>query len=124
MSRVPEEATLANAALMTEGRYPSDGPVLANVPGTVAGMHSAWRQFGSKKVPWADLLAPAIRAAKDGYVVSEGLATTLTVEREHFCEVRVEQGAVLPQRRAAARRRHAPQSGPRVDARAGREGRR
>ena len=84
MSRVPEEATLSNAALMADGRYPSDGPVLANVPGTVAGMHSAWRQFGSKKVPWADLLAPAIRAARDGYVVSEGLATTLTVEREHF----------------------------------------
>ncbi|HUQ80826.1 MAG TPA: gamma-glutamyltransferase [Gemmatimonadaceae bacterium] len=86
MSRVPEEATLSNAGLMTDGRYPPDGPVLANVPGTVAGMHSAWRQFGSKKVPWADLLAPAIRAAKDGYVVSEGLATTLTVEREHFAK--------------------------------------
>jgi gamma-glutamyltranspeptidase len=84
MSRVPEEATLANAALMTDGRYPPDGPVLANVPGTVAGMHSAWKQFGSKKVPWADILAPAIRAAKEGYVVSEGLATTLTVERSHF----------------------------------------
>jgi gamma-glutamyltranspeptidase len=84
MSRVPEEATLANAALMADGRYPSDGPVLANVPGTVAGMHSAWKQFGSKKVPWADIVAPAIRAAKDGYIVSEGLATTLTIEREHF----------------------------------------
>jgi gamma-glutamyltranspeptidase len=86
MSRVPEEATLANAALMTDGRYPSDGPVLANVPGTVAGMHSAWRQYGSKKVPWADLVAPAIRAAKDGYVVSDGLATTLSVERQHFAK--------------------------------------
>ena len=84
MSRVPEEATLANGSLMTDGRYPPDGPVLANVPGTVAGMHSAWRQFGSRKVPWADLLAPAIRAAKDGFVVSDGLATTLSVEREHF----------------------------------------
>ena len=86
MSRVPEEATLANAALMSDGRYPDDGPVLANVPGTVAGMHSAWRQFGSKKAPWADLLAPAIRAAKDGFVVSDGLATTLAVEREHFAK--------------------------------------
>jgi gamma-glutamyltranspeptidase len=84
MSRVPEEATLANAALLTDGRYPQDGPVLANVPGTVAGMHSAWKQFGSRKVPWADLLAPAIRAAKDGYIVSDGLATTLSVERDHF----------------------------------------
>ena len=86
MSRVPEEATLSNAALMTDGRYPPDGPVLANVPGTVAGMHSAWRQFGSKKVTWADLIAPAVRAAKDGYIVSEGLATTLTIEREQFAK--------------------------------------
>ncbi len=86
MTRVPEEATLANAALMTDGRYPDDGPVLANVPGTVAGMYSAWKQFGSKKVPWADLLGPAIRAAKEGFIVSDGLATTLTVEREHFAK--------------------------------------
>ena len=87
MSRVPEEATLANAAaLMTDGRYPPDGPVLANVPGTVAGMHTAWRRFGSRKVPWADLIAPAIRAAKEGFIVSDGLATTLAVEREHFAK--------------------------------------
>jgi gamma-glutamyltranspeptidase len=87
MSRVPEEATLANAsALMTDGRYPADGPILANVPGTVAGMHSAWRRFGSGKVPWADLVAPSIRAAKDGFLVSDGLATTLAVEREHFAK--------------------------------------
>lgn len=86
MTRVPEEATLSNAALMTNGRYPPDGPVLANVPGTVAGMYSAWKQFGSRKVPWADLVAPAIRAAREGYVVSEGLATTLMVEREHFAK--------------------------------------
>jgi gamma-glutamyltranspeptidase/glutathione hydrolase len=84
MSRVPEEATLANAALMTNGRYPIDGPVLVNVPGTVAGMHRAWKLWGSGKVAWKDLLAPAIRAARDGYVVSEGLATTLATEREHF----------------------------------------
>ena len=86
MSRVPEEATLANAALLTDGRYPEDGPVLANVPGTVAGMYSAWKQFGSRKVPWADLLGPAIRAAKDGFVVSDGLATTLSVERDNFAK--------------------------------------
>ena len=86
MSRVPEEATLANAALMTNGRYPNDGPVLVNVPGTVAGMHRAWKLYGSTKVAWKDLLAPAIRAARDGYVVSEGLATTLSTEREHFAK--------------------------------------
>ena len=84
MARVPEEASLANASLTTGGRYPSDGPVLAMVPGTVAAMHTAWKRHGSGKVPWADLLAPAIRAASDGYVVSDGLATTLQREREGF----------------------------------------
>jgi gamma-glutamyltranspeptidase len=84
MARVPEEASLANASLLENGRYPSDGPILAMVPGTVAGMHSAWQRYGSKKVPWADLLAPAIRAARDGYVVSDGLGTTLARERASF----------------------------------------
>ena len=84
MSRVPEEATLSNASLMENGRYPSDGPVLAMVPGTVAGMHAAWTRYGSRKIPWADLIAPAIRAARNGYVVSEGLATTLQRERDSF----------------------------------------
>ena len=55
-----------------------------NVPGTVAAMYLAWQKYGSKKLAWSDLLQPAIRAARDGYVVSEGLATTLATEREQF----------------------------------------
>jgi gamma-glutamyltranspeptidase len=86
MSRVPEEGGLTNTALLLNGRYPSDGPVLVNVPGTVAGMYLAWQRYGSRTVPWADLLAPAIRAARDGYEVSDGLATTLATEREHFAK--------------------------------------
>lgn len=86
MSRVPEEGGLSNTKLLVNGRYPSDGPVLVNVPGTVAGMHLAWQRYGSRKLAWADLLAPAIRAARDGYEVSEGLATTLATEREHFAK--------------------------------------
>lgn len=86
MARVPEEATLSNASLMENGRYPSDGPLLAMVPGTVAGMHTAWTRYGSKKVAWADILAPAIRAARNGYEVSEGLATTFQRERESFAK--------------------------------------
>jgi gamma-glutamyltranspeptidase len=86
MARVPEEASLSNASLLVNGRYPGDGPILAMVPGTVAGMHSAWTRYGSRKVPWADLVAPAIRAAKNGYQVSEGLATTLLRERESFAK--------------------------------------
>ena len=84
MSRVPEDAGLGNTALLRNGRLPDGGPVVVNVPGTVAAMYLAWQRFGSKKIPWADLLQPAIRAARDGYVVSEGLATTLATEREQF----------------------------------------
>lgn len=86
MSRVPEEGALTNTSLLTNGRYPSDGPVLVNVPGTVHGMYTAWQRHGSKKVAWAELVAPAIRAAKNGYEVSQGLATTLATEREHFAK--------------------------------------
>jgi gamma-glutamyltranspeptidase/glutathione hydrolase len=84
MSRVPEAAGLENAGLLQNGHLPDDGPVLANVPGTVAAMYLAVKKYGSGKVAWADILAPAIRAARDGYIVSEGLATTLATEREHF----------------------------------------
>ena len=84
MTRVPEDAGLSNTSLLQNGRLPDGGPVVANVPGTVAAMRLAWEKYGSKKIPWADLLQPAIRAARNGYVVSEGLATTLATEREQF----------------------------------------
>jgi gamma-glutamyltranspeptidase/glutathione hydrolase len=45
----------------------------AGVPGTVAGMWLAHQRYGS--LPWADLLAPAIKLARDGFVVSPSLAT-------------------------------------------------
>ncbi len=83
MTAVPELASLANPNFPAGGRFPSDGPVLANVPGTVAAMHLAWTKYGSKRVRWADLVEPAIRAA-EAYEVSDGLATTLSVEREGF----------------------------------------
>ena len=84
MTRVPEDATLSNTSMMINGRYPPDGPALVNVPGTVAGMYRAFKSYGGGKVAWKDLLAPAIRAARDGYELSEGTATTLSTERDHF----------------------------------------
>lgn len=84
LSRVPEAGGLSNAALLDNGSLPEDGPVLANVPGTVAGMWKAWREYGSGNLEWADLLQPAIELAEGGFRVSDGLATTLDVEREHF----------------------------------------
>ena len=84
MTRVPQDGGLDNAGLTRGGRLPDDGPVLANVPGTVAAMYLAVKRWGSGKVTWEEILAPAIRAARQGYLVTEGLATTLATEREHF----------------------------------------
>ncbi len=82
MTRVPEDVDMTPAAPGVQRDIENAARV--NVPGTVAAMYLAWQKFGSKKIPWADLLQPAIRAARDGYVVSEGLATTLQTERDQF----------------------------------------
>jgi len=50
----------------------------AGVPGTVRGLELAHRKYGSK--PWAQLVAPAIRLATQGFPLSHGEAETL---REH-----------------------------------------
>ncbi len=84
MTRLPQDALANDPSIMENGHYPDDGPALPNVPGTIAGMHKAWKEYGSHKVKWVDLVAPAIRAATNGYVVSDGLATTLATEQEHF----------------------------------------
>jgi gamma-glutamyltranspeptidase / glutathione hydrolase len=59
------------------------------VPGTVAGLDLALKTYGTMKL--ADVMAPAIRLADDGFPVSEKLARQLAGERadlEHFSESR------------------------------------
>lgn len=43
------------------------GHLAAGVPGSVAGLYEAWKRQGS--LPWATLLAPAIRLAREGHRV-------------------------------------------------------
>jgi gamma-glutamyltranspeptidase/glutathione hydrolase len=45
------------------------------VPGTVAGLHQAWSEHG--RLPWRQLVQPAVQLARDGFVVSHGLADSL-----------------------------------------------
>ena len=47
------------------------------VPGTVAGLALAEQKYGSGKFTLADLLAPAIAIAREGFVVDEDLADSL-----------------------------------------------
>ncbi|MNK89682.1 Gamma-glutamyltranspeptidase precursor [compost metagenome] len=44
----------------------------AGTPGTVRGFHEAHAKLG--KLPWKALVEPAVRLAKDGFVVDQGLA--------------------------------------------------
>jgi gamma-glutamyltranspeptidase/glutathione hydrolase len=47
------------------------GHTAASVPSTLRVLDLAWRRYGSGQVPWAGLLAPAIRIAEDGWVVGK-----------------------------------------------------
>ncbi|MFQ5704684.1 MAG: gamma-glutamyltransferase [Gemmatimonadales bacterium] len=84
LTRVPEHGGLDNAALLENGSLPSDGPVLANVPGTVAGMWKAWKEYGSGELKWAELVEPAIQLAENGFVLDDAFTTTLARERDRF----------------------------------------
>ena len=49
------------------------------VPGTVAGLHLAWQEHG--RLPWPELVQPAVQLAHDGFMVSTGLARSLKSAR-------------------------------------------
>ena len=81
MTRLPEAHSIGVQRLDGENVH---GALLANVPGTVAGMELAWRKHGSGRVSWARLLEPAIRSAERGFVLDDAFATTLAREEEAF----------------------------------------
>jgi gamma-glutamyltranspeptidase/glutathione hydrolase len=64
---------------LKDGKYDPDwhhnSPWAVGVPGTVAGMHMAWKDHG--KLPWKRLVDPAIKLARDGFEISHGLARSL-----------------------------------------------
>lgn len=64
---------------LLDGRYDAqlhhNGHRAVGVPGTVAGLHLAWRTLGSK--PWRDLLTPAMKLARGGFPMTDGLARSL-----------------------------------------------
>src|SRR5437870_12495813 len=55
------------------------------VPGTVAGLHLAWKEQG--KLPWKRLVDPAIALARDGFTVSDGLARSLRSALPRFQQI-------------------------------------
>jgi gamma-glutamyltranspeptidase / glutathione hydrolase len=47
----------------------------SGVPGSVAGFEAAYKEFGTK--PWAELVAPAVKLARDGFPVTAPFAASL-----------------------------------------------
>ena len=54
----------------------------SGVPGTVAGMHLALSRYGT--MSWAEVIAPAIELAREGFLVSHDMALSLERRRERL----------------------------------------
>ncbi|HEY5553265.1 MAG TPA: gamma-glutamyltransferase, partial [Opitutaceae bacterium] len=65
-------------------RLVGDGPLSVNIPGVVAGMDYLHSQYGSGRVPWADLVAPAIGYADQGFVLDQTLPSSIAEGRQYF----------------------------------------
>jgi gamma-glutamyltranspeptidase/glutathione hydrolase len=45
-----------------------------------------YQKYGSKKVSWADLIAPAVKLADEGYILDEALPTTIAEGKDAFAK--------------------------------------
>ena len=63
-----------------------DSGLAVGVPGTVAGLELAFKTYGSGKVSWSDVIAPAISLARQGIVVEEDLADSLPQAQKRLAQ--------------------------------------
>ena len=91
--QVPIHATTDNPVLRAST---GDGPAAANIPGVVAGLDYLYRNYGSKKVSWSDLVAPAIDYADKGYVLDQALPTSIVEGRRFFQKYAAAKAIYMP----------------------------
>jgi gamma-glutamyltranspeptidase/glutathione hydrolase len=64
---------------LRDGKYDAEihhnSHLSVGVPGTVAGLHLAWKEHG--KLPWKRLVEPSIALAREGFTVTDGLSRSL-----------------------------------------------
>jgi gamma-glutamyltranspeptidase/glutathione hydrolase len=73
-----------------------DGWRSSGVPGTVAGLWEAWHALGSKKQTWADVLAPAIHLADQGFTVDDAFAKTIAIVQARLAKSTASAALFLP----------------------------
>jgi gamma-glutamyltranspeptidase / glutathione hydrolase len=76
-------ATATHDMFLDSSGNPTDkseiGHLASGVPGSVAGMYEAWKKYGH--LPWATLIAPAIRLAQ-GHVIDSARSRDIRSDRE------------------------------------------
>src|SRR6266545_1966328 len=70
------------------------GHLASGVPGSVAGMYEAWKRHGS--LPWATLLAPAIRLARAGHRVDAERSGDIKGDSDRLTEFPASRAQFLP----------------------------
>ena len=78
------EAMFLDAQGNADPKKSRDTGLAVGVPGTVAGLALAHEKYGSGKLSLAELIAPAIRLAHDGFPVEDDTADSLPVVRERL----------------------------------------
>jgi len=73
-----------------------DGWRAAGVPGSVAGLWEAYSRLGSKRIAWADLLAPAIALADRGFTVDAAFAKAIARTQTRLARYPASAALFLP----------------------------
>ena len=91
--QMPIRATRDNPLLASST---GDGASAANIPGVVAGLDLLYRNYASKRIPWSELVAPAIDYAESGYELDTALPTSIAQGRKFFEKYRSSARIYLP----------------------------
>ena len=73
-----------------------EGVRSVGVPGSVAGLWEAWRTLGSKRKTWADLVAPAIDLAENGFRVDEAFDQPIAIVKARLAKFPESAALFLP----------------------------
>jgi gamma-glutamyltranspeptidase/glutathione hydrolase len=72
------------------------GHLSAGVPGSVAGLWEAFQKLGSKHLRWDQVILPAIRLAREGFVVDAGFAKSVTENAKRLDKYPASRALFLP----------------------------